>query len=224
MSVSSELPAKCQGCAKLAVPAIIDGRCNFCLELGFHEAVLCHLNRCIQDLSDFRCYAFQPILKMASPSGDKVRDFTGSPKDLLQKRSSQRLLRSEKIKYAKALALQKLGRDPDGVFTELKYHFVWNVIHRRPVFTPTNDILNFVRDTFSGCNELLGGFVSLLWLAPDHVHLYVESDGENSVERMVQEIKRFSKNAIMEKFFGIKERLAGGNEIWDVAYFAETVG
>jgi len=224
MSVSSELPAECQGCAKSAVPVIIHRRCNFCLELEFNEVVLCHLNRCIQDAPEFECHAFQPILKLASPSGNRVRDLPDGPKDLRQRRSFLKLLRSEKIKYERALALQKLERDPDGVFMELKYHFVWNVIHRRSVFSPTNDILDFLHDTFSGCNELVGGFVSLVWLAPDHVHLYVESDRENSVERMVQEIKRFSKNAIMEKFFGIKERLAGGNEIWDVAYFAETVG
>jgi REP element-mobilizing transposase RayT len=224
MSASSELPAKCQGCAKLAVPAIIHSRCDFCLELEFHEAVLCHLNRCIQDLSGFRCHAFQPILKIASPSGNRVRDLPDGPKDLRQRRSFLKLLRSEKIKYERALALQKLERDPDGVFMELKYHFVWNVIHRRAVFSSANDIFDYVHDTFSGCNELVGGFVSLLWLGPDHVHLYVESDGENSVERMVQEIKRFSKSAIVAEFVDIKEKLAGGNEIWDIAYFAETVG
>jgi hypothetical protein len=43
-----------------------------------------------------------------------------------------------KIKYKKALALQKLERDSDGVYVELKYHFVWNIINRRPVFHLTD--------------------------------------------------------------------------------------
>lgn len=223
MSVSSEPPAKCRECAKSAV-SIIHGKCNFCRELEFHEEVLCHLNRCIQNPADFRCHAFHPILKVVSPSKNKVPDLFGGPKDRLQRKFSMRLLRSDKIKYERALALQKLDRDPDGVFIEFKYHFAWNVIHRRPVFSPNNNIFDFVHNTFLECSKLVGGFVSLLWLAPDHVHLYVESDGENSVETMVREIKRFSNNAILGEFVDIKERLDAGNEIWDAAYFSETIG
>ena len=91
-----------------------------------------------------------------------------------------------KIKHKKALVLQKMERDPDGVYVELKYHFVWNVINRRPVFHLTDDIFNDIYDIFLRCSELVGGFVNLLWLASDHLHLYVESDGELSVDQMVQ--------------------------------------
>jgi REP element-mobilizing transposase RayT len=70
----------------------------------------------------------------------------------------------------------------------------------------------------------VGGFVSLLWLAPDHVHLYVISDGEKSVETIVQEIKRSSNDAIMGEFADIKDRFDAGNELWDTAYFSETAG
>ena len=61
-------------------------------------------------------------------------------------------------------------------------------------------------------------------LAPDHVHIYVESDGEKSVETIIQEIKEFSENAIVERFPDAGERVAAGIEIWDEAYFAETMG
>ena len=64
----------------------------------------------------------------------------------------------------------------------------------------------------------------MLWLAPDHVHLYVELDGESSVETVVQEIKRFSKKALMSKYDDIKDRLETGNELWDTSYFSETIG
>jgi hypothetical protein len=49
------------------------------------------------------------------------------------------------------------------------------------------------------------------------------SDGEKSVETIVQEIKRFSKNSILDKFIAIKDRLNTGNELWDTAYFSETI-
>ena len=223
MPVSSELPKKCQECAKSVVP-IIYNNCNFCQDLEFNEEILCNLNQCIQNPINFKCHAFRPILKLATPSVNKVSDLSHQTTDNLPRKSIQEFLKSDKTKYNKALALQRLQRDPDEVYMELKYHLAWNVIHRRSVFTPRNDFLDFAHNTFSKCSDLVGGFVSLLWLAPDHVHLYVMSDGEKSVETIVQEIKRSSKNAILDKFVDIKDRLEPGNEIWDTVYFAETIG
>jgi REP element-mobilizing transposase RayT len=223
MKFSNELPEKCQKCAKSMVCSIHKS-CEFCMEIELQEDVLCYLNRCIQDAAEFKCQAFQPILKMVDLSGSKKTSLNASPKEHLKAESITRFLQSDKIKYNKALALQKLNSDPEGVFIDIKYHFAWNVTHRMPIFSPDNDLSDFVNDTFSNCNELVGGFVSLLWLAPDHVHLYVNSDGESSVETIVKEIKQFSKNAILEKFIDIKEKFDKGIEIWDAAYFSETIG
>jgi REP element-mobilizing transposase RayT len=66
--------------------------------------------------------------------------------------------------------------------------------------------------------------MDLLCLAPDHVHLYVESDGELSVEEMVHKIKRFSNDVIVEEFSSVKGKLGGDTELWDEAYFVETIG
>ena len=109
------------------------------------------------------------------------------------------------------------------MFIDIKYHFAWNVIHRKPVFKPTNETFDFFYDTFLKCNDFVGGFVRLLWLAPDHVHLYVNSDGECSVETMAQEIKRHSNKAILSDLNDIKERLNGKNDLWDVSYFSQTI-
>jgi REP element-mobilizing transposase RayT len=223
MPVSSELPKKCQECAKSVGP-IIYNKCNFCRDLEFNEEILCNLNQCIQNPINFKCHAFRPILKLTTPSVNKVSDLSHHTTDNPPRKSIQELLKSDKTKYKKALALQKLQRDPDGVFMECKYHFAWNVIHRRPVFTHRNDFLDFAHHTFSGCSDLVGGFVSLLWLAPDHVHLYVMSDGGKSVETIVQEIKQSSNDAIMGELADTKDRFDAGNELWDTAYFAETIG
>jgi len=134
------------------------------------------------------------------------------------------LLNSDKIKYERALALQKLARDPDGIYMQLKYHFAWNVSLRRSIFSPANNFFDFVSDTFLRCGELAGGFVDLLYLAPDHLHLYVESDGELSIEEIVHRIKQFSNDAILEKFPLIRDTLGGSTELWDHAYFVETIG
>jgi putative transposase len=161
---------------------------------------------------------------LASPSVKRVTDLSCRPTGDLQGKSLQKLLRQDKIKYERALALQKLERDPDGVYMELKYHLAWNVIYRGPVFMPNDDFFDFFHNTFLECSELVGGLVSLLGLAPDHVHLYLESDGKNSVETVVQEIKRFSKSALLSTFVDLKDGFEAGNELWDNAYFSETIG
>jgi REP element-mobilizing transposase RayT len=134
------------------------------------------------------------------------------------------LLRSDKIKYDTALALQKLDRDPDGVFLNIKYHLAWNVVERRPVFKRSDDYLVLFHDTFSKCGEIVGGGASLLWLAPDHIHVYIESDGEKSVETIIHGLKQFSKRAVVRQFHALGQGFGTGTEIWDKAYFSETVG
>jgi len=217
------LPTKCRECSKSKV-SHSHQTCTFCGELEFEESVLCDLNRCIQEDADFMCHAFQPVLKLVSDSEDKNAEQHDAPPIRNEKESYLRLFDSDKIKYDRALALQRLGRDPDDAYILLKYHLAWNVTQRMPVFNPISTYINFVHDTFLVCSERVGGFVDLLYLAPDHVHLYVESDGELSVEEMVHRIKRFSNNTILEKFSLVREKFIGDAEIWDEAYFVETIG
>jgi REP element-mobilizing transposase RayT len=61
-------------------------------------------------------------------------------------------------------------------------------------------------------------------LAPDHVHVHVESDGERSVEDMVFDIKKVSAKAILDEFSSLQEILGEVVGLWDDAYFVETAG
>ena len=221
MPNSTELPIKCQECAK-SPESMTHNKCGFCREIHLSEAILCHLNRSTQERSDFQCYAFQPLLKVVIPSGHEDLDsFDHTKKGAGNEPFPS--LSSDTMKYKKALALQKLNRDPEGVFIDIKYHFAWNVVYRRPVFSPPEDYLSFIGNIFFKCSELIGGFVHLITLASDHVHVYVESDGSHSVDTMIRKIKRFSNNAILSNP-GIRSKLDEGSEMWDVAYFAQTVG
>jgi len=219
----NKLPVKCQECAKSQATRF-HRKCHFCRELEFQESVLCDLNRDVQDMTGFQCHAFEPRLKLVSPPENREK----GQLNRLSKRSKEefnvRLFRSDKIKYERALALQKLGRDPDGVYVQLKYHLAWNVRHRMPIFNPISDFISFAHDTFLLCSEKVNGFVDLLYLASDHVHLYIESDGGLSVEEMVHRIKQFLNNAIIEKYSFAREKFIKDAEIWDEAYFVETVG
>jgi REP element-mobilizing transposase RayT len=178
----------------------------------------------MQDPINFECHAYQPVLTIIKQSKTKTPDFSGDLKKIDYQESFRRYLRSDKLRYKKALALQKLNNDPDYVFMEIKYHFVLNVIHRKPVFHLNSDIFDFIYDRSLKCSGLVRGLVNLLWLAPDHIHLYVESDGELSVETMVQEIKEHLKNAILSELPAIKDELGTESIIWDETYFSETIG
>jgi len=133
MPSECELPARCQDCAKSS-GVIIHRECNICQEMEFNEGILCDLNRVVQDQSNFTCHAFRPILTLAGSSVSSVSNVSAAPKGRAHRQSDLQLFCSDKMKYRLALALQKLDRDPNGVFMEFKYHFVWNVIHRKPVF------------------------------------------------------------------------------------------
>ncbi|MFH0787322.1 MAG: transposase [Pseudomonadota bacterium] len=131
---------------------------------------------------------------------------------------------SDKFKYQKALALQKLNGDPDGFFLELKYHLAWNVRHRKPVFNQEKEYVDFVIDTLAGCGDQVGGAVRLLWLAPDHLHVYIESDGEKSIEAIIRRLKSFLNKTVLAKFPMIRKGLDRGSNLWDKGYFSETSG
>ena len=184
MPAPNELPAKCMECVKSNV-TLFHRKCHFCRDLEFQESILCELNRCIQSRSNFECHAFQPMLKLVGPSKNKEFVSDDSSAREIKEKFFLDLLDSDKIKYERALAFQKLARDPDGVYVRLEYHIVWNISQRRTVFTPVSDFIDFVNGIFLKCSDMVRGFAYLLHLAPDHVHVYVESDGEISIENMV---------------------------------------
>ena len=64
----------------------------------------------------------------------------------------------------------------------------------------------------------------MMWLAPDHVNIYVESDGEKSIEAIVRKLKSSSSKTILKQFPDIIENLDKGVGPWDKAYFLETIG
>ena len=110
------------------------------------------------------------------------------------------------------------------VFIDIRHHLAWNVVHRRSSFPDPQNAFNMVNDAFFGISSSVGSFVSLLWLAPDHVHVYLESDGEKSVEIIAQEIKRLSESSILGGASEMMLNAVDGNDLWDRAYFAETIG
>ena len=73
MATLNKQPAKCRECAKSKASSLHQ-KCRFCSELEFEESILCDLNRCMQGEAEFRCHAFQPILKLVNASENRTKD------------------------------------------------------------------------------------------------------------------------------------------------------
>ena len=225
MSPELQLPEKCRGCAKSKGSSPSE-KCDFCGKTDFPESILCDLNRSVQTPGDFTCHAFLPMLKSVTPISlvpEKIEQ-PKQPERSQRTEDFQKIIFSEKFKYEKAFALQKLDKDPDFVSVNLKFHFAWNTVHRRPLFKPENKYFGFVYDTILRCSEVIGGFSTLIWLAPDHVHVYVESDGEESPDTLLNRMKEYSEKEILKEFPNLLEGIQPGMSLWDEAYFVETVG
>ncbi len=222
MTEANEIPQKCHECARPVGPAI-NTTCDYCGRMEFYEETLCDLNRCAQDSKVFSCSAFQPILRVVNSSTRNISRHDNKDTANSRERFFENLLNTDKYKYMKALAFQMLEANPDEEIINLRYHMVWNVAYRKPIFRLDSNILDFVHNMFQENSTLLGGFVYLLWLAKDHIHIFIESDGKDSVETIINKIKQFSSNAILNRFPNLKEGFADSEGIWDESYFVETV-
>jgi len=223
LNTSDNLPEKCLSCANNYAGAV-HKKCTFCNDLQFTESILCHLNRRVQDRDNFICHAFrQKLTNVNKPlAGKASADIT--PADSFRAEKIKRLLDSDKSKYNTALAVQRLNRDPDEIYLDLKYHFVWNAMYRRPVFEKSVDYFDSISDLFLKCDDMVGGYAQLLWLAPDHVHIYVVTDGRDAVETVISKLKQHSGKAIIDNFPEVSKKISNKKRLWDKAYFSETIG
>ena len=215
-----EMPLKCEECSK-SFAVRYHRKCDSCQKMEFEESVFCELNRAVQDLKDFECLSFEPRLEIIY-HGKTAFKKQSSPIQQSREVLHSELLNSDKIKYERALALQRLKRDPEAVYIKLKYHLAWNVARRMPVFRDNTDVIESAINLFPESSLVVGDFVYLIFLAPDHVHLLVESNGELSIEEIVNRIKDFTCKSLFKRYSFLKEKIAE-KSIWDDAYFVETL-
>jgi hypothetical protein len=92
--------------------------------MRFPEEILCDLNRSAQSLKRFECFQFRHALKPVALSVIGIETLPDGQKDEARTDNLQALLNSDKLQYQRALAVQRLQRNPDAVFLDLKYHLV----------------------------------------------------------------------------------------------------
>jgi REP element-mobilizing transposase RayT len=215
-TVYPQLCRKCDALGRRTIPE----QCHLCRDLAFDERVLCDLTRSIQNREDFACHAFRPLSRLRLSSVRTVDDRSDDQKSA----STPGGVDADHLKYREALAMQRLRTDPDTVSVDLKYHLVWNVAHRKPIFDHSGHNRVIIDEVFVGCGDRIGGSASVLWLAPDHIHVYFESDGEKSIETVVKVLKRVSLQRLRAHLAPEVSSSRKNRVAWDKAYFAETIG
>ena len=133
-------------------------------------------------------------------------------------------MKSSKVQYQKALFLQKLEREPDAIFCQVKFHMAWSVIERRSVFADPKKHLDVIAVSLFRAQAPSVTDIQLLWLAPDHLHVYCESDGTASPEEIVVHLKRVSEQALVTEFAEALPDRVTPQGFWDESYFMESIG
>jgi REP element-mobilizing transposase RayT len=219
---ADNIPEKCKACAKFHASTRYHRYCDTCQGLNLEEGFLCDLNRSVQDAASFICMAFEPKFSVVS---SVVKPEMPVERQLNKQAKAQHLniFNSDKIQYERALALQRLRRDPDTILMQLQYHFAWNVRFRKPLFKSDENLREAANRLFNESSQVVKDFVSLIAFAPDHVHVLVESNGKLSVEKLIRRIKEFTGNGLIRECPALKASFEKGS-IWDDAYIAETIG
>ena len=119
--------------------------------------------------------------------------------------------------------MQRAKHNPADVIVELKYHVAWNVAQRKSLFGVGDECAEQLKAGLAAAEIPSLTFAALLWLAPDHIHVYFESDGEASPEVMVKALKDVT-SSILTQHPTVGAQLNHGQAVWDEAYFCETVG
>ena len=205
------IPTLCQACYKYYRSTVVKA-CPFCDDVHFPEAMLCDLVREGQsEKQPFRCGAFRPALAVvrhdeieASPAEEGSEDTVNmSPKD----------------KWFRAYAVQQLRFDPDLIAFTIRYHVVLSTRQRVNVFASEHreQIADMVQQAALPFEQTTAHVV---WLASDHLHLYIDASPEYALDEIVhaimddleRETRRFS--ALQPSY----------QPVWERAYYAESIG
>jgi REP element-mobilizing transposase RayT len=206
------IPTLCQACYKHYRSTVVKA-CPFCDDVQFPEQVLCDLVRESQsEKQPFRCAAFRPALSVvrhdeieASPAEEGSEDTVNmSPKD----------------KWFRAYAVQQLSLHPDLIDFTIRYHVVLSTRQRTNVFANehSEQIADMVGQAALSFEQTTA---HVLWLASDHLHLYLDATPDYALDEIVHAIREHLEHAMTHLLPALKP---SNQSVWERAYFAEGIG
>ena len=206
------IPTLCQACYKYYRSTVIKA-CPFCVDAQFPEQVLCDLVR--EDQSEkqpFRCTAFRPALSVVRH--DEIEALPA------EEGSEDTAKMSPKDKWFRAYAVQQLSFHPDLIDFTIRYHVVFSTRQRVNVFSSEHreQIADIVRQAAVPFEQTTA---HVLWLASDHMHLYIDASPDYSLDEIVHTIRENLEHEMANLLPDVKHR---HQPVWEQAYFAESIG
>jgi REP element-mobilizing transposase RayT len=210
--MSVTIPNLCQECHKHHHTTFVK-ECRLCSDLRFPEQILCNLVRDeIRDEDSFECHAFRPKLSVVS------RDDTEPSQTEDESDNTEGM--SPKEKWFKAYAVQQLGMNPDLIYANLRYHVVFSTVQLTKLFSHQDfdrlvEIFHQAEFPFENTN------VHLLCLAPDHMHLYIDSSPDCTLDDIANAVMESSEREIAVQLPDLQK---SSNSLWARACFLEGLG
>jgi REP element-mobilizing transposase RayT len=206
------IPTLCQACYKHYRSTVVKA-CPFCDDVQFPEKVFCDLVREGQsEKHPFRCGAFRPALAVvrhdeieASPVEEGNEDMANmSPKD----------------KWFRTYAVQQLSFNPDLIDFTIRYHAVLCTRQRVNVFSREHgkQMADLVRQAALPFEQTTA---HVLWLASDHMHLYIDATPDFALDEIVHAIREHLEHEMANLFPALPH---SNQPVWERAYFAEGIG
>jgi REP element-mobilizing transposase RayT len=127
---------------------------------------------------------------------------------------------SPKDKWFRAYAVQQLSLSPDLVDFTIRYHVVLSTRQRGNVFSREHrePMADMVRQAALPFEQTTA---HILWLASDHMHLYIDATPDYALDEIVHAIREYVEHAMTHLF---PELQHSNQPVWEPAYFAEGIG
>lgn len=190
--------------------------CAFCVRVDFPEDILCCLARGDSEANALlKCGAYRTKLSLVSSGNEKSISIECEKTDYSDF--------SDKEKWFNAYARQQLQLYPNDINYTLQFHVCLVVNSRKKFFNSPAHYLGKLTNIFNQiASNLDNTHIEILWLNPDHIHLYVNTTPDYSLKEIViDQIIRISGKEILSLYPEIE---IVSDHIWESEYFAETIG
>jgi REP element-mobilizing transposase RayT len=202
-------PKLCLNCLKYSNETFVLA-CESCEKLQFPEKILCDITRLNIRHDSFECDAFKPKLSLTQ-KGEKT------DLDSIQEFDKNK---SQREKWIASYILQQHKLNPDQIQFKLKYHLELITKNRISLFLDMyfqsfSEIFDRAAKSFPGTD------VDIMWLASDHLHLYLDSTPDYAIDEIIQSVIKKSEFEIFNRFPDLQKET---KKVWNRDYFVETVG
>jgi REP element-mobilizing transposase RayT len=160
----------------------------------------------------FRCAAFRPALSAVQHDHTEALP--------VEEGSADTVHMSPKDKWYRAYAVQQLSLHPDLIDFTVRYHAVLSTRQRVNVFStehgePMADLVRQAAVPFAQTT------VHVLWLASDHMHLYVDASPDYALDEIVHAIMDYLEHEMANLLPALQH---SHQPVWERTYFAESIG